>query len=57
LACIEYKSSRVVHLTFDENQKKNSIKAQILSDIKIHGENVVEAVNALSILKIIDPNF
>jgi hypothetical protein len=57
LACIEYKFSRVVHLTFDENKKKNSIKAQILSDIKIHGKNVVEAGNAVCILKTLKPIF
>ncbi|EFX80696.1 hypothetical protein DAPPUDRAFT_318408 [Daphnia pulex] len=47
LACIEYKFSRVVHLTFDEDTLKNSIKAQLLSNIKIHGENLVKAVNAI----------
>lgn len=56
LACIEYKFSRDVHLTFDEDILKNSIKAQLLSNIKIHGENLVKAVNAVCIENI-DANF
>ncbi|XP_046633318.1 pseudouridylate synthase 7 homolog isoform X2 [Daphnia pulicaria] len=47
LACIEYKFSRVVDLTFDEDTLKNSIKAQLLSNIQIHGENLDKAVNAI----------
>jgi tRNA pseudouridine13 synthase len=49
LACIEYKLSRLVHENLDDNKQNNLFKAKLFSSIKIHGENLIEAVNSVCI--------